>query len=321
MATIDNITNTMNTAAQLSTAASSNVNSISSFDSSTPQTFVSNITSTATSAVKDPISAVLNKTLGQIAQTSTITQKKINDLSDQLLSYVDKNSNVTIHGNQIVITINKNQAAQGQIERNNIQNKIESIRNTLNIMQKTMGSLQTISQTIQVIQTLLNIQETLIAVNPIAKVAFTVFKAAIKVVFLRDMLNGYSSVITSQLASNQVLFNQMLQKFMNLQVSLNIQDNLDQGNTINVDDALNNISQNLLGQGTDSPTTINNTSDDFIGSNARVYTLRVDKFGTGQLIGTAIDKITGLKAVQTAPSFIESPDQLVAELKTILSGQ
>jgi len=65
---------------------------------------------------------------------------------------------------------------------------------------------------------------------------------------------------------------------------------------------------------------VDNQSNIYTGSNGKVYILIVDQYGSKQLIGKAIDKISGILAVQTAPSYIKTPDQLMDELKSILNS-
>lgn len=105
---------------------------------------------------------------------------------------------------------------------------------------------------------------------------------------------------------------------MNLQVSLNVSDNANQGNNITPDQALNNLAQISLNQNSSSD--VSNQQDTFLGSNGKTYILTVVPYGTGQLVGKATESVTGLLAVETAPSYTEPPSELMNELKSILSA-
>ena len=294
----------------------SNPNSISSLSTSNSSQFVSGIMNNGTSAVGDPINAILSKTLNKIATVSVSANKKIDDFITQLTNYQSKNGQVSVVGNQIIITVTSKDAAKGQAEEQIIQNQINSIRNILNTLNSTINALSAISQTISVIMSILDVQEALIGINPIAKVAFTVFKTAIKVVFLKDMLGTYSNLIQNQITESSQELNLLTQKFMGLQVSLNIKDNTGQGIATTPSEALSNITQDLLGG---SPNT-SNQSNIFTANNSHVYILKVEKIGTSQLIGKAIDQQTGELAAQTSPSYISTSDELIQELKTIINA-
>lgn len=311
MSSTSNVSNSMANAASISNTLAANTNSISSLTPSNTKSFTNKITSPVSSAIQDPIKTVLNKALSNIAITSTQAQKKIDDLQTNLLSYLDKNSQVQVIGNNIVITVTSQDKAKGQAEQSAIQSQINSIRNTLNVLQNTIGTLSTITQTINVLLTSLTVMESLIAVNPITKASFNVFKQAIKVVFLRDMLTSYLSVIGQQLAQSSTQLSQFTAKFMNLQVTLNVQDASNTGNSVNLDQSLSNVSQTVLGP--NQPQTYNSFS-------GKTYILTVIEQNDHQLIGKAVDQTSGQLAAQTSPSFISTPDDLISELKTIINA-
>jgi len=300
----------------ISNTINANKNSISSL--SEPVSFSNNLSSTVSSAVGDPIASVLNKTLAKISNTTVLTEKKINDLVNQIESSSDNTTTVQIVNNNIVITVNEADGKKAEVKKAKIEGQISSIKNTLNILQSTIGTLQAITNTVNILQGLLTAQEAILTINPITKATYSVLKKGVKIIFMRDMLNTYSKIISNQLSQSETQFNQMLSRFMNLQVSINIHDNAFRGNNITSDQALSNISQNLLNQNSD--TNVDNQSNIYTGSNGKVYILIVDQYGSKQLIGKAIDKISGILAVQTAPSYIKTPDQLMDELKSILNS-
>jgi len=305
-------------AQSISNTINANPNSISSLSVSSPSTFANSITSPVTSTVGDPIAAVLSKILSRIANTTTLTQNKINGLTSQLESYLGKNGSVQLINNTIVITVTEQNEAIAQHEKAIIDAQISSIRNVLNTLKSAISTLQSITSTINILLNLLTIQEALLTINPVSKATFTVLKQGIKILFLRDMLKSYTKVISNQLTDSQLQFSQMVSRFMNLQVSINVQQNENQGINISPDQALINLSQDLLNNG--SITNVDNQSDTYIGSNGRTYILKIEQYGSNQLIAKAIDQITGQLAVQTAPGFIETPDQLLSELKSILNS-
>lgn len=304
----------MANAISISNTIAANSNSISSLNSSNTKSFTNNITSSVSSAIQDPVKSVLSKTLSSIATTTNQAEKKIQDLQSNLSSYLNKNSTVQVVGNKIVISVTSQNKAQGQAEQYAIQSHVNSIKNTLNTLHTTIGTLSTITSTITVLLTALTVMESLIAVNPAAKVAFTVFKQAIKVVFLRDMLTSYLSVINNQLNQSSSQLAQFTSEFMNLQVTLNISDNSNQGNSVNPDQALSNITKVGIGVTNDSQ------SQSYLASNGQMYILSISQQSDGQLIGKAIQMPTGQIAAQTSPSFISSSDDLINELKTIINA-
>jgi hypothetical protein len=302
-------------ASGISNTINSNTNSISSFTQTTPEKFTANATSTITSAVSDPIAGVLNKTLSKLANVSSLATAKVDDLTKELDSYQAKNGQVQIIGNQIVITVTSQNVAQGEAERNALTQRISSIKNTLTTLTSTIGTLSTISNTVSVVQKLLTVQEALLNANPVTAAAFTVFKTAIKVVFLKDMLNSYTNVISSQLSQNQQILDQLTQKFLSLQVTLNVQDQSNTGNQVSEQQAASNVSQNLLGgDGIDSAT------DTFTSFSNVTYILKVEKLSSNQLVGRAYDQASGQLAAQTSPSYISSAADLLNEIKQIVSS-
>ena len=315
---LNNASLSISQASSISSTIGSNPNNITNLGNVSSTSFVSNITNTATSAVNDPIAAPLNKILSTIGSTTSLVQKKINDLTTQLVNYQNKNTTIKLVNNTIVITTTSSNEATGQIERNNIQAKIDSIKNTLNILNSSITTLQSINTIISVLMTLLTIQEALIGISGIPKIVMTVLKQAIKVIFLKQMLGTYVGVIENQLTSAQQQFNQLQQQFLGLNVTLNIQDNTNNGNTINVDQALSNISQQNLDSGTSG--NVDNQNQNYTGTlTGKVYILKVQKYGNKQLIGYAYESISGQLAAATDPSYISTPDQLFSELKQIVT--
>lgn len=303
----------------ISNTIQGNPNSISSLSSTNSQSFTNNLTNTTTSAVGDPIAAVLTKTLSRIATTTVSAQKKVDDLTTQLESYISKNSLVQVINNKIVITVTQQDHQMAIVEKSRIEAQISSIRNVLNVLKTTINTLQAIVSTVSVIQKLLTVQEALLTISPVSKATYSVLKQGIKIIFLRDMLKTYSTVIGSQLSQSSQTLNQLVAKFMNLQVSINVQNNANQGLQTTPDQALLNISQELLNTNT-TGSNLDNQSNTFVGGNGRTYILKVIPYGIGQLIGQAIDQLTGQLAVATAPSYTENPDELMGELKSILNN-
>ena len=167
----------------ISNTISDNTNSISSFTSTTPEKFTSNITNTVSSAVGDPIGGVLNKTLSKIADVSTLAESKVDDLTKELNNYQSKNGRVQIIGNKIVITVSSKDASKGEAEQKAITQRVNSIKTTLLTLNTTINTLSTIANSISIRQKLLDVQEVLMTANLGTKAAFTGFKQAIKIVF------------------------------------------------------------------------------------------------------------------------------------------
>lgn len=299
----------MGNAVSISNTIAASATSISSLTTSNAKAFTNAITSpTSATAIQDPVKTVLTRTLSSIATTSNLADKKISDLQTSLNSYLNKNSTVQVVGNKIVVSVTNQNKAQGQAEQSSIQSQVNSINSTLGVLQKTIGTLSTITSTITVLLTALTVMETLIAVNPAAAAAYTVFKQAIKVVFLKDMLSSYLSIITQQLSQSNSQLSQMTSKFNDLQVTLNIQDNANVGNNITPVQAISNV--------TPAP----GNAQSYVPENGKTYTLTVNKQADGQLIGRAVDSVSGQLAAQTSPSFISSSDDLINELKAIINA-
>lgn len=299
----------------ISNTIKANTNSITSLSGDNSKAFVTNITSPIGSAVNDPVGGILNKVISRIVNVSTLAEKKVDDLTSQIEAYNDKNGSVQVIGNKIIITVNQADEAKAQVEKQRIDSMVSSIKTTLTILDSTISSLQSIFTTINILQNLLSIEQALLTINPVSKASFTLFKSAIKIVFLGDMLKSYSSLIINQLSQSELQLNQLLSRFMNLQVSINVQSNANQGIQTDPNEALDNLAQVSLG-GQD----ITNQSNIFTAFNGKNYILNVVKYGDKQLVGQATDQLTGQLAIQTAPSFIESPDELISELKSILNS-
>jgi len=299
----------MGNAVSISNTIAASSTSISSLTASNTKSFTNSITSPTTgTAIQDPVKTVLTKTLSSIATTSNLADKKISDLQTSLNSYLNKNSLVQVVGNKIVVTVTNQNKAQGQAEQSAIQSQVNSINSTLGVLQKTIGTLSTITSTISVLLTALTVMESLIAVNPAAATAYTVFKQAIKVVFLKDMLTSYLSIITQQLSQSSSQLSQMTAKFNDMQVTLNIQDNANVGNNITPTQAIVNV--------TPAP----GNAQSYAPGDGKTYTLTVTKQADGQLVGKAVDSVSGQLVAQTAPSFISSSDDLINELKAIINA-
>lgn len=263
--------------------------------------------------IKDPISGVLNKTLKKINNLTSNVESKINKLAEDIVKSVDNKGRVELQGNIIVVTVKPADIEKVTKEKEKLDIKIRDINTNLNSLKKVLSTLKTIGNTINIVKKALDIQEILLNSNPISKATYTVFKKAIKLVFLKDMLKEYSNVLQSELKNNQDKLNNIIEKFRNLRISIKIQDS---NNTIDESQAETEILSELLSENKSEST--DSFSQEYETESGRTVIIRVEKYGTRELIAKAVDKFSGLLIAQTAPSFTSSSDDLVNELKNII---
>lgn len=296
----------------------SNISALNSiFSEAQENVSVDSLTSTVTSAINDPISAGLNRVLFKISNVSSNIESKIDGLQQDVLKAADKGGNVELINNTIVITVKEQDVQKLSSQNLKIQNDVKSINSTLNVYKASLDSLKVISKTAQALKVAMEIQEALLNINPVSKATFTLFKKAIKIVFLKDMLSQYTTLINNQLSSNIQKFEDILNRFQNLKVEIKIADEKNSGNIVDSDQAQGMVISDLLDNNKTSDT--NNTSSEYISMNGKTYILKVEKYGDKKLIGRAYEKISGLVAAETAPSYFSSPDDLEKELKDIIN--
>ena len=278
---------------------------------------VTNLANTASTAISDPFSAAIKNVLGKINTIIPAIEKKIDKLETDIVKKSDAKGRVTLQGNNIVVTVTRAEYAQAQTIVNNIKAQIDSIRQTIVTLQSIIAALKAISTAINVFLAVLAVQELVLTANPISKATYEVFKKAIKIVFLKEIISAYTDLIQSQVTQAQAVMNNLINKFTHLHVSVTISDEADKGNFIGADQAQSIIASDLLNMGGNEY--IKNVTSDYTSNNGGQYILKVEKYGTKENIARAYDKFSGLVAAETAPSFLSTPDQLMEELKTILN--
>jgi len=284
---------------------------------SNPTSPLDDIQQNVTSAISDPFGKVITKSFTKINSLVANIENKIDKLTKDVAAATDSKGRVTLENNSLVITITKEDERQAQAIKTKVEARVESIRRnivTLSTLLKSLGAIQTAMSTLQ---TALTIQETVLSLNPTTGPIFTVFKKAIKIVFLKDMIKQYSATLKTQIQANTRTLNALSDKFKNLQVSIKIQDEANKGTYIGAQDAEKLIVQDLLD--TKQNSDIETISEDFTSYSGKTYILKVEKYGEKQLVGRAYEKISGLLEEQTAPSFFTSPGDLILELQTILN--
>lgn len=268
------------------------------------------------SGIQNPIGDKLNKVLFKINSVTSNAESKIDRLVDHITVSSDNRAKIELINNTIVITVKPKDKDILAVQQQKIQNDIDSITKTLNLLNNSISTLNTINNTAKVIKTAMDVQEALLSVNPASKAMFSVFKKAIKIVFLKDMMTQYINVITNQLSSNKEVLNRLISKFQHLRVQVKIDDENNAGNVVKEDQAASLITQGLIG-GSDGT---NETSiSEFTSGKGKTYILKIEKYGDRKLIGKAYDKFSGMLVEQTAPSIIATADDLFRELKEILN--
>jgi len=283
-----------------------------------PEDVSKNIVQNVTSAVKDPFGAIITKTMSKVNGLTTAVESKIDQLAKDIVKSVDSTGKVTLEGSSIVITISPEDVAQAQEIQSRINGKIVNIQKMLTTLTSILNTLKTVQQAITTLQAALTIQETVLSLNPATGPMFTVFKKAIKIVFLKDMIGEYSKILANQLKANLSVLDRLSTRFKDLRVTVKISDESNKGNFIDATTASNLIIQELLDQGSKD---IKNVTTDYTSAENDKYLLKVEKYGDKQLIGRAYDKVSGFIKEQTSPSFFSTPEELIEELKSILNLQ
>jgi hypothetical protein len=221
---------------------------------------------------------------------------------------------VNLEGNNLIITVTREDLQKATEIKVNVENKITSIQNTLNILRTTINSLSTVTQAINTYKRILDIQEILLAANPVSGPIFLVLKKGIKLVFLKEILKEYLKVVSVELAQNKQVVTRLIERFRTLQVSIKIQDEADKGNFITTDTAEELLADELFGE-----PEVAQESESFTDQNFNKYILKVEKYDSKQLIARAFDEGSGMIKAQTAPSYFSTSKDLLEEIKTILN--
>lgn len=279
---------------------------------------IQDIAENVSANIKDPFGAIITKVATKIGTLSITVEQKIDSLSKKIVESAESTGKVSVQGNNIVITITKENVAQAEQIKKDIDTKIQSVQKVLNTLKITLQSLQSIQTAITTLQTALSIQETALSINPTTGPIFLVLKQGIKVLFLKEMVKEYSNILKRQLALSLKDFERISGKFKNLQVSLVIQDEKNKGNSISTTEAETMIVQSLLDSvGADKD--LSNVTEDYRSPKDMEYVLKVEKYEDRQLIARAYEKESGMIKQQTSPSFFSTPEELLSELKTILN--
>jgi hypothetical protein len=274
---------------------------------------VNNTINAISGAVSDPFGSAIQLTLNKVNSLTVNIEKKIDQLVKEVVEKTDSKGRISLQGNNLVITIRREDLAKAQELQKRVQDKITSINKTITILNTVVNSLIAIQTAITVYKSLLDIQEITLTANPVTGPIFQVVKQGVKLIFLKEIVNQYVKILGRQLLQNRQVLNRLIQKFRSIQVSVKIQDEADKGNYVSTDIAEQLLADDMLGDG------ISSDSQDFTDNKFNQYTLKVEKYDSKQLIARAIEKQSGMIKAQTAPSYFATPEELMEELKTILN--
>ena len=290
----------------------SNFTSLSSLKD-TPS-IISSATSAVTPKITDPVGAVLISTMASINSLSTSIYSKMDTLEADLIKSVGNTGKVVINGNKIFVTTDPADASKVSQFQSKLQGDINSINSVISKLQLVTTSLSIVSETAAVLKAAMDVQEILLTVgNPVAKATMTLIKSALKILFYKDVLSEYVNIISSQSAAAQQSLNDIISRFSGLSIQFNTNSALSSGNILTPDQAQTSIVDSSLSA---SKSTYPQT---YVNSAGKSYTLSVESYNSKEIVGRARDSFSGLLVAETTPSFISTPDQLVAELKTILN--
>ena len=274
---------------------------------------VNNTINAISGAVSDPFGSAIQLTLNKVNSLTVNIEKKIDQLVKEVVEKTDSKGRISLQGNNLVITIRREDLAKAKELQKRVQDKITSINKTITILNTVVNSLIAIQTAITVYKSLLDIQEITLTANPVTGPIFQVVKQGVKLIFLKEIVNQYVKILGRQLLQNRQVLNRLIQKFRSIQVSVKIQDEADKGNYVSTDIAEQLLADDMLGDG------ISSDSQDFTDNKFNQYTLKVEKYDSKQLIARAIEKESGMIKAQTAPSYFSTPEELIEELKTILN--
>lgn len=264
-------------------------------------------------AISDPIGPVIKMTLSSITKLSSNVEAKINKLQEDIINSADNTGKVKLVGNRIVITLEPQEASKAAQYQAKITGSINTVRTNIDRLNKLIKVLNTLVKTAQTLKLALDIQEALLKANPVSYATFLILKKGINILFFKDILNEYVKLLGVELAKNSNILNNLASKFSSLTVEVKVKDANNNGEKLTTDQAQAQIvDEQVAGQG-------NNQVQDYTNDNGVAYKLTVEKYGERQLIARARDSFSGLLVSETAPSFYQTPDQLLEELKTILN--
>ena len=264
--------------------------------------------------LSDPIGPVIKSSLSSITKLTGSLTAKIEKLQTDIINSADNTGKVKLVGNRIVITLEPQEAAKAASYKAKIEGSINSVRTNIERLNSLIKTLDVITKTAQTLKTALEVQEVLLKANPVSAATFSVLKKGINIIFMKDILNQYVSMLGVELAKNSQVLNQLVSKFSSLTVDVVVKGASNNGQNLSDSQAQSAITDAQLSgsSGTQSP-------QDYSNDNGQSYTLTVEKYSEKEIIGRARDKFSGLMITETAPSFHRTPEQLIEELKTILN--
>ena len=280
----------------------------------TPEGLAGAISSGVGASIKDPIGASIAKALSSINKISAAAEAKITSLQEDIIKSTNNTGKVKLVGKRIIVTIEPKDAAKAAAYQAKIQGDINKINSLITKLSTVLNTLSIISKTADILKTVLDAQEVLLSFNPVSKATMTLFKKAIKILFYKDVLSEYTNILSRELASNMVVFNNLLEKFKGLSVEFKINSANNKGSTLTPQEAAAQIIHDKLGAGV-----LGNT-ENYTTFDGKTYSLVVEKYGDKELIGRAKDTFSGMLVTETAPSFSASPADLLEELKNILNN-
>jgi len=280
-----------------------------------PSSLLSNVKQGVNLSMPDHIGMAVSKSLSSINNITSVITKRIKLLEEDIVKSADNTGKVKLVGSTIVVTLEPKDAAKAPIYQAKIQNSISSATGSVNKFKTLLGTLGVITKTAQTLKTVLDVQQALLMTNPVSAATFKVLQQGIKIISYKDILNDYVRILGDQVNVNSQVLAQMTDALSKLNVQFVIGDATNQGQSMTNQEALSAIAATNL---QDSGLNTGDTNTDYTDSKGRQLTLKVETYSTGELIARARDKFSGSIIIETAPSYIETPEQLLEELKSII---
>jgi len=279
-----------------------------------PASFISNATQSTGLSIPDPIGAAIKNALRSISNITNVIVSRIKGLEEDIVKSVSNTGKVELINNVIVVTLQPKDAPLIPSYEAKIQKDITSITSSLTKMQTLLNTLSTISHTATTLKSVLDIQEALIASNPISKATMEIVKKAIRILSYKDILSDYINIIENSLTSNEQTLRQLIGEVKLLNVRFTVSNAANNGDNINTNQALDSIASSSLA---DSSIIIGQ-SVPYTTVSGKGYNLTVEPYGNGELVARARDKFSGGLVVETSPSYIKKPEDLITEIKAII---
>ncbi len=251
-----------------------------------------------------PFSSILKQQAFKINDVFSKIDSKLDKIVEEIKKNISNKGTVQVLDGEIKIVVSHQYEQLALLQKSKLDDYNNSIEQLLNIPNQVLNVLETIKKLVNALILAYTIIEISMSAIPPLSITIPVVKKYIDTKDSKKLMIAQITSIVALINSINSDITKYTEKYRKLRINIIYDDNINSGIPKSYETVENQY--------------IDSSIEENVTENYLELILKVEKYNKKQLIGRAYDKYSGLIKIETAPSFIANPKNLIEELKNIL---